>query len=96
MQPGEPLGWKLLAWHQLQEAEDPEAAEEVLREACARFPLAMEFRAWLGHALYRQERRGEALRELEASRRLEGGDPEFTADVDALVERVRDELATEA
>jgi tetratricopeptide (TPR) repeat protein len=94
-QPDEPLGWKLLAWHHLQESEDAGAAEALLSEACERFPEAMEFRAWLGHALYRQERRGEALRELEASRRLEASDPQLAADVDTLLARIRDELAAE-
>lgn len=92
VEPEEPLGWKLLSWYYMQESEDFEAAEQLMRQACERFPRWMEFRAWLGNALYRQERHQEALTELEASRFLDPIDEEFREQVNEFIEQVRGHL----
>lgn len=52
----------------------------------------MEFRAWLGNALFRQERHQEALTELEASRFLDPIDEEFRDQVNGFIEQVRGHL----
>jgi len=96
VEPEEPMGWKLLSWYYMQESEDFTAAEQLMRDACERFPKWMEFRAWLGNALYRQDRKTEALVELEASRFLDPIDEEFREQVSEFIALVQGELGEEA
>lgn len=91
IEPEEPLGWKMLGWYLMQETDDYTGAEALFREACELFPKWMEFRAWLGNALYRQGRIDEAIKELESSRFLDPIDEEFGEQVQELLEQLRGE-----
>lgn len=93
IEPEEPMGWKTLGWYYMQESEDFAAAEALMRQACERFPKWMEFRAWLGNALYRLDRKEEALEELEASRFLDPVDDEFVDQVADFIKTIKAELA---
>ena len=93
--PEEMMAWKMIGFHLMQEADDPVAAEAHYRAGCDQFPRFMEFRAWLGDALMRQDRLPEALTELKASLDLEPLDDEFTAGVRRLVADIEADLGKE-
>ena len=94
-QPEELMGWKMLGFHLIQELDDHAGAEAHFRAACEQFPRFMEFRAWLGDALMRQDRKQEALVELKAALELDPIDDEFTAGVQSLVADLEAELVKE-